>query len=170
MKVKMSDQDTTDNGGMIAVSPLYPNKDVLKIIGEVCFLCFHSKVHRNWSMQNIGRLFEPPIYLKQFHIYRARTVPRGLVTWAKLDAAAEAKHTSGSGLDEFEEWQSGEQFWIMDLMAPWGHGKAIIKDVLANIDTNDFKTLRVHNGTRRAVHWRRESKAHRWSISSKTLD
>ncbi len=155
---------------MISVSPLYPNKDVLQVVGEVCFLCFHSKIHQHWSMRDIGRVFEPAIYLKQFHIYRARNVPRGLVTWAKLDGAAEAKHSSGAGLDKFDEWQSGQQFWIMDLIAPWGHGKAIIKDILAHIDTNDFKALRMTSGHRRVVRWQRESKEHRWQIATTLID
>jgi len=159
-----------DDGEMIAVSPLYPNADVLTLIGEVCFLCFHSKTHQDWSMREIGRIFEPPIYLKQSHIYRARAVPRALVTWARLDLAAEEKHMSGAGLDSFDEWQSGDQFWIVDLMAPWGHGKAVIKDILENFAADNFKALRIRNGKRRVVHWRRKAKGHRWRISIERLN
>ncbi|WP_342076505.1 toxin-activating lysine-acyltransferase [Yoonia sp. SS1-5] len=162
-------QDTPDQGGMIAVSPLYPNDDVIKIVGEVCFLCFHSTLYRHWSMRDIGRVFEPPVYLKQFHLYRARNVARGLVTWAKLDAAAEAKHMSGAGLDDFEEWRSGDQFWIMDLMAPWGHGRTIIKSILATFPANDFKTLRVHNGKRAVMHWTRASASSPWRLHRSAL-
>lgn len=166
----MFKQATNESGGMITVSPLYPNEDVLTVIGEACFLCFHSKVHQHWSMKNIGRLFEPPIYLKQFHVYRAGTIPRGLVTWAKLDSEAEAKHISGAGLDDFDEWRSGSQFWIMDFMAPWGHGKHIINDILTNFEADDFKTLRVHNGRRSIVHWQREGKGQKWGITTQHLD
>ncbi|MEJ6404042.1 toxin-activating lysine-acyltransferase [Yoonia sp. 2307UL14-13] len=160
----MTKQDNTDaDGGMIAVSPLYPNLDVLTVIGEVCFLCFHSTLYRHWSMQTIGRVFEPPIYLKQFQIYRARGVPRGLVTWAKLDAAAEEKHLHGGGLDTFEEWRSGDQFWIMDLMAPWGHGRTIIKNVLDTVPVDEFKTLRVKNDRRSVVTWQRSANRKKWT-------
>lgn len=166
MENEGSTKSDPETGGMIAVTPLYPNNDVLKVIGEVCFLCFHSTTHRNWTMKSIRRIFEPPVFLKYFHIYRARNVPRGLVTWAKLDQTAEAKHMKGEGLDTFDEWQSGDQFWIIDLIAPWGHGKAIIKDIMDNIDINDIKTLRVTNGHRKVVRWHRQSADHKWKITS----
>ncbi len=166
----MTKAEQEDTGGMVTVSPLYPNDDVLKVIGEVCFLCFHSTLYQSWSMTAIAKVFEPPIYLKQFHVYRAHTVPRGLVTWAKLSPEAEAQHMSGKGLDEFEDWRSGDQFWIMDLMAPWGHGKMIINDLLANLPTNDFKTLRERNGKLFVVHWTRKSKTARWKTKTHWLE
>ncbi len=153
-----------DDGGMIQVSPLYPNQDVLGVIGEFCFLCFHSKVHRSWSMEMIGKVFEPPIYLKQFQVYRARDVPRGLVTWAQMDDATEAKFIKGNGLDSYDEWNSGTNLWIVDLMAPWGHGKAIIADVLKSMPGTSFKTLRVRGGQKRVVEYYRKDPESKWKI------
>lgn len=158
--------DESDTGGLIEVSPLYPNEDVLRVFGELAFLAFYSNVYRDWSARAIAKAFEPPIYLKQFNIYRAREVPRGLVTWAKLDAAAEKKHLSGNGLDEFDEWRSGDQLWIMDIMAPWGHGAEIIENIKATVQDDSVKTLRIHKGQKKVLEWHRTPGSSKWKIRS----
>ncbi|MEP5757881.1 MAG: toxin-activating lysine-acyltransferase [Litoreibacter sp.] len=147
---------------MIQVSPLYPNNDVLTVIGEFCFLSFHSRLHNSWSMAMIAKSFEPPIYLKQFQVYRAKGVPRGLVTWARLDVATEEKFIRGNGLDSYDEWQSGDNLWIVDLMAPWGHGKAIINDVLQSMPGLSFKTLRDRGGKKQVVQYYRSTSTSKW--------
>jgi len=147
---------------MVKISPLYPNHDVLGVIGEFCFLCFHSTLHRKWSMEMISNTFEPPIHLKQFQVYRARNVPRGLVTWARLDAAAEAKFIQGRGLDSHEEWNSGKSLWIVDLISPWGHGKAIIDDILKSLPGTSFKALRVRGEKKRVVEFYRRDRSSKW--------
>ena len=158
--------ENKDTGGLIEVSPLYPNEDVLRVFGELAFLAFYSNVYGDWSARAIAKVFEPPIYLKQFNIYRARDVPRGLVTWAKLDAAAEKKHLSGYGLDEFDEWRSGEQLWIMDIMAPWGHGAEIIENIKASVQEDSVKTLRIHEGQKKVLEWHRSPGSSKWKIRS----
>ncbi|MFV2052927.1 toxin-activating lysine-acyltransferase [Aliiroseovarius sp. YM-037] len=155
-------EDQEDAGDLIQVSPLYPNDDVLRVFGEIAFLCFYSNLYQKWSMQAIAKVFEPPIYLKQFQVYRARGVPRGVVTWAKLNAEAEAKHIAGTGLDNFEEWNSGDQLWIMDIMAPWGHGKDIIENIKATIEVDSVKTVRIHNGQKKILEWHRSAGTKKW--------
>lgn len=160
----MSEQ--SDTGGLINVSPLYPNEDILRVFGEVAFLAFYSELYGEWSARAIARSFEPPVYLKQFNVYRAKNVPRGIVTWALLNEDAEKKHISGDGLESFEEWQSGEQLWIMDIMAPWGHGRDIIENIKATVQTNSVKTLRVHKGQKKILEWHRQAPEDKWKIRS----
>ena len=153
-----------DEGDMVAVSPLYPNGEVLQSIGEICFLCFHSKTHSAWSMQMIAKMFEPAVFLKQFKVYRARNVPRGLVTFAKLGTDAEKEFASGKGLESPDDWNSGDNLWIVDLIAPWGHGREIIKDVLASIPEDSFRTLRNRNGQPIVTEWYRVARGGKWKI------
>lgn len=158
--------EKTDSGGLINVSPLYPNDDILRVFGEIAFLAFYSDLYGAWSARAIARSFEPPVYLKQFNVYRAKNVPRGMVTWALLNKTAEEKHVSGGGLDSFDDWQSGKQLWIMDIMAPWGHGRDVIEDIKATVQTNSVKTLRVHNGQKKILEWHRETSESKWKIRS----
>ncbi|WP_371170802.1 toxin-activating lysine-acyltransferase [Aliiroseovarius sp. 2305UL8-7] len=160
----MKTDETADEGGFIQVSPLYPNDDILRVFGEVAFLSFYSDLYGKWSARAIAKAFEPPVYLKQFNVYRANNVPRGLVTWGMLNDDAEQKHISGSGLDTFEEWRSGSQLWIMDIMAPWGHGKEIIENIKSTIQADSVKTLRIHNGQKKILEWHRASTTEKWRI------
>ena len=166
----MNTDDNADDGGLIQVSPLYPNDDILRVFGEVAFLSFYSDLYGKWSARAIAKAFEPPVYLKQFNVYRANGVPRGLVTWGMLDDDAAQKHISGSGLDTFEEWRSGSQLWIMDIVAPWGHGGEIIKNIKETIQVDSVKTLRIHKDQKKILEWHRNSHADKWRIRSERVE
>jgi len=163
-------ENNEGSGELVQVSPLYPNDDVLRIYGEIAFLCFHSKLYQKWSMQAIAKVFEAPIYLKQFQVYRAKDVPRGVVTWGLLSADCERKYLSGEGLDEFDQWNSGEQLWIMDIMAPWGHGKEIIKNIKDTVPVDSVKTIREHKNRRMVLEWYRASGTKKWQSRTTSLD
>lgn len=162
--------DPDDTGGLIKVSPLYPNDDILRVFGEIAFLSFYSDLYGEWSARSIAKSFEPPVYLKQFTVYRAKNVPRGIVTWAMLDKKTEKKHILGKGLDEFDEWRSGNQLWIMDIMAPWGHGGEIIENIKSTIQEDSVKTLRIHKDQKKILEWHRAPNTTKWKIRSQAID
>lgn len=160
----MKHHNTPDEGEMINVSSLYPNQDVLGVIGSVCFLCFHAAPYKNWSMQAIGKVFEPSILLKKFKLYKAGGIPRAVVTWAHMDDTAQAEYLHGQGLSTIDQWESGDTLWITDIIAPWGHGSKIIADILATIPENRFFALRVKAGRTRVAQWHRAHRHAKWRL------
>ena len=55
---------------------------------------------------------------------------------------------------EFGEWQSGEHLLFNDYIAPWGHAKAILKDLRSHVFPNEtaFSLGRNPDGSIRKVY------------------
>jgi len=100
----------------------FPSRDKLAIYGDFLFLTLRSQRHAAMTMAVMRESMEPPIELGQFRIFRFDDIPRGLFTWARLDAEAEAEFVRTGRIDP-NAWASGDRLWIVDLIAPY-HGLA----------------------------------------------
>ncbi len=112
------------------------NEQRLTLLGEVAWLALHSETHRGYWIETIERVFLTPIELGQFRIYRRGGLPMGFVTWAWLNAAAERDFIADARDLEPEDWRGGDRLWYMDMIAPFGDGPAIIRDIRRNVMTN----------------------------------
>ena len=98
----------------------------------------------------------PALIHKQFRIYfDEQQNPAGLATWVWLNDDAKAKVLNNQGPLEFEEWQSGEHLMFNDYIAPWGHAKAILKDLRSNVFATEkaFSLGRNADGSIRKVYY-----------------
>lgn len=112
------------------LSKLTPQKFHL-LLGEVTSLLMVSKVHRKFQVRDIADIIMPALNLNQFKIYRNKNKqPIGLVTWARFSDAVEKEYLSGKVVLSESELQSGNQIYITDFIAPFGHTKKIIDDML----------------------------------------
>ncbi|KUJ73417.1 hypothetical protein AVO45_15145 [Ruegeria marisrubri] len=134
----------------------FPSQEKLRVYGDVMFLAMRSPHHAGMSVANLRAALEPPVELGQFRIFRFDGVPRGMFTWANLEPEAEARLVSGQALS-FDDWNSGDHLWIIDLIAPYrgltaGMARWIMKP--GNFADRDFYFRRVTAGrdTRRIVH------------------
>jgi cytolysin-activating lysine-acyltransferase len=104
-----------------AAGPLPPT--VSHILGEMTWLLTQSPLHRTLAVGDLEWLVMPALIHRQFYIFRDGEKPVGLALWAKCDAAAEAKLERGMMEPEnrltLEEWTSGENVWLVELIAPF---------------------------------------------------
>ena len=67
----------------------------------------------------------PAVLNEQFYLFRDGERPIGVAMWAKCNAAAAAKLERGMIEPEnrltLEEWTSGDQIWLVDLVAPFAN-------------------------------------------------
>ena len=78
---------------------------------------------------------EPPILLRQaaFFINQQGT-PAGYVTWAYLTPEVEARLLGDPQFAlHLSEWQEGENVWIMDLAAPHGQARPMLRQLARDI-------------------------------------
>lgn len=140
-----------------AVPPIeMPSADKLRVYGDFLFLAFRSPRHAEMPVSVLRRYFEPAVETGQFRIFRFDDVPRGLFTWAFLNSAAEEKLITGEPLDP-EDWTSGENLWIIDLIAPYrGLTASMVRWIMrrGNFTDRQFRFRRVTgaNQTQRIVH------------------
>ncbi|MGF7151476.1 cytolysin-activating lysine-acyltransferase [Sphingomonas zeicaulis] len=96
---------------------------VSHILGEMTWLLSQSPLHRALAIGDLEWLVMPALLTEQFYLFREGDRPIGLALWAHCGPAAEQKLVSGMIEAEnrltLEEWNSGQQTWLVDLIAPF---------------------------------------------------
>lgn len=126
----------------------------ITLLGEITSLLLASDLHRDYRINDIGAVFLPPIHLNQFRIYKKDdSQPLGLITWARLTKEVEKQYVTGTYNLHPKDWNAGDQLWAIDFVAPFGHGKQILKDLRTNIFPNEVgKAIRIDkNGKPRGI-------------------
>ena len=105
-----------------------------ELLGEISFLLFSSKLHKQYRISDIEVYFLAPINLNQFRIYRNKNKePVGLVTWGCFSEDVEKRYLSRNYRLKKEDWNSGDILWVIDFIAPFGNFENITKDLQENI-------------------------------------
>ena len=102
-------------------------------LGHFTLLSMRSPVHRRWAVDDLATNFLPPIGYGQYQIYRAGKQIVGVLTWAWLDEATEAKLLKDGLTPPPEAWRSGDRLWFIDFLAPYGHARAIAHHFMTNL-------------------------------------
>lgn len=96
---------------------------VSHFLGEMTWLLSQSPLHKVLAIGDLEWLVMPALLTEQFYLFRDGQQPVGLALWAKCAPAAAAKLERGMVEPEnrltLEEWTSGDQFWLIDLIAPF---------------------------------------------------
>lgn len=101
-----------------------------KIVGEVASLMVSSNLHINYRIADIRDIFVPAIDCNQFRIYHNQNkFPVGFVCWAYFSDEIDKLYAEGKYKIKPQDWNSGKNGWIIELIAPFGHGKKIISEL-----------------------------------------
>lgn len=122
-------------------------------LGQVVGLMMASPNHKHLFVTDLEWLVAPPILLRQFRIFRRDNAPVGFVSWAFLSAEAEERLAAGQIKLNPAEWNFGGQPWLIDVVAPFGGGEAMVKEVKEKVFADrKLKVLQpAPDGTRLAV-------------------
>ena len=100
-----------------------------QLIGEISMLMLHSELHKRYIINDIGAVILPPINLNQFRVYKIKEKPVGFIAWAMLNPELGKKYSQERYSLQLDDWQTGNEVWITDFLAPFGHAKEIINDI-----------------------------------------
>ncbi len=75
----------------------------------------------------------PPIALKQFRLFAKDGRPLAYACWAFVSDEADARLKTGQIKLKPNEWKSGENSWMIDIVAPMGGAAAFAKLVTENV-------------------------------------
>lgn len=113
---------------------------VSHLLGEMTWLLTQSPLHRGFAIGDLEWLVMPPLIHQQFYIFRDGDRPIGLALWAKCSEQAVGKLERGIVEPEnrltLEEWNEGDQTWLVDLVAPFAndenrHREIMIADLIS---------------------------------------
>ena len=123
---------------------LYTPQKKAQIIGDFVNVMLGSKMYRSYDIEDIEAVIFPAIHLNQFRLYHQNNQAVAFFTWAKLSKEIEQQYIINNKNLTIDEWNSGENYWVMDFSAPYGHAKQVLKDLKYNIFPNtEAKALKV---------------------------
>lgn len=114
---------TTKTTNEAKVGPTSPAPTVSHLLGEMTWLLTQSPLHKAMAIGDLEWLVMPALIHEQFYLFRDGQQPVGLALWAQCNPAAVAKLDKGmiepKNRLTLEEWKSGNQVWLVDLIAPF---------------------------------------------------
>jgi cytolysin-activating lysine-acyltransferase len=119
--------DRTGSKGSGKKESAAPPPTVSHLLGEMTWLLTQSPLHRAFNIGDLEWLIMPALIHQQFYLFRDGPQPVGLAMWAKCTPEAVAKLDKGmiepANRLTLEEWASGDQVWLVDLIAPFANGE-----------------------------------------------
>ena len=129
-------------------------------LGDIAWLLMQSKMHRHFFLADLEWFVLPALLNNQFKVYRNAKQPVGVAFWAYLSEDVEKRMMDGQGRISPPEWNSGDQLWLISLVAPYGNAEKIIKDLYdTNLESKPFKFHAFKDGKRTVVEYPTSSDA-----------
>lgn len=95
--------------------------------GDACLLLATTGTYTHWKLSKIMACIGYPITLNQCLIYYNGKMPIGLITFAYVSDWALDELMSGKRTIEKQDWQSGDNLFVPDLIAPHGNVRQMTK-------------------------------------------
>lgn len=110
----------------------------LPLFGHVVWLYTQSPASRYFFIQDMESRVLPPVILDQCKLHlqsSGGSLPVAYISWAYLSDEAEEKFIATQRIAP-NDWKSGENIWLIDVLAPFGGEQAILKELLNDVLNN----------------------------------
>lgn len=101
----------------------------LPILGPATWLYARDPFRKHMFMADIDWALLPAIVLDQCRLFTKGKLPYAFVSWAFVSDAIDARLRSGIPKIAPHEWQSGPHVWLIDIVAPFGHGEEVVDEL-----------------------------------------
>jgi cytolysin-activating lysine-acyltransferase len=95
------------------------------VLGAAVALMAASDRHEVWIVRDVARLMMTPLHLEQYVAIWDEGRMVALATWARLTDQAAQGYVTGQRRLQPEDWTAGDQIWLIDAIAPWGHARQV---------------------------------------------
>lgn len=126
----MSDESVTSKTDQAPKPP--QNLTVSEVFGQATWLMTQSRGHRTMFISDLEWMLMPPILQRQFRLFPGKDQPLGIALWAQLSDEASARLEQGGKLKP-DDWKSGDNYWLVELLAPFGQQEAMLGDLKASV-------------------------------------
>jgi cytolysin-activating lysine-acyltransferase len=100
-----------------------------EVLGRITWLMLQSEPHKHLFLTDLEWRVLPPVLLKQFRLFRKDGAPIGYAAWALVDDDTDTRLRKGETKLKPEDWRSGPNLWLLDLIAPFGGEKVMLKEL-----------------------------------------
>jgi len=105
---------------------------VSHMLGEIVWLLSQSQGHRHFAISDLDWMVAPAIANSQYRVFRAGKKPVGVALWAKVSDEANTKLTSGTGRLRPDEWKSGKNIWLIEVISPFANAENKLTEAMFN--------------------------------------
>lgn len=99
------------------------------VMGAVAWLMMQGAATRHTLLSDLQWRVMPPLILDQAKLFMRDGLPLAYVSWALLSESAAERYQHPPHQLAASDWQSGNQVWIIDLLAPHGGADDVVKDL-----------------------------------------
>jgi cytolysin-activating lysine-acyltransferase len=103
------------------------------IYSSVLMLMMRSHTHRHMLIGDLEWSIMVPIAMQQFRLFQNDKGPIGYATWAFLSEEVAEQFPTRQGQLKPTEWRSGQECWIVDLVAPEGGRAHVVEQLRSDI-------------------------------------
>jgi cytolysin-activating lysine-acyltransferase len=143
-------------------------KTMSAVLGEIVWLMSQSPIHKSFSrgqlpIWKVGA--DPrrqsksvtvpdlpvmtPVMLKQFRMFYDKDKPIGVVFWGTVSDDVAARLAEGTSKLRPQDWKSGDNLWVVEVIAPFGGPEEMVKDLKAAVfPDREIRMLVVKDGKR----------------------
>jgi len=113
------------------------------VLGELAALMAQCELYKHTSLDDFSQLVLPALVSGQMRVWRRDGLPVAFATWAYLDEAHETDVLHNDARLAVDAWTCGDRPVVMDVVAPFGDGFAIARDLTRTVfDGIAFKAAR----------------------------
>tara|TARA_R100000322_G_scaffold167633_1_gene135855 strand:+ start:723 stop:1166 length:444 start_codon:yes stop_codon:yes gene_type:complete len=99
-------------------------------LGKLSFLASYCPLHRTYPGHVISSIFIPAVNNSCVRFFEnADGATAAALIWARLDEAVSRRMLFDGVAPTNDEWAAGDTLWFIDLLAPFGHGRAIAREI-----------------------------------------
>lgn len=101
----------------------------IPLLGPVSWLMMQQSAGRNTLIGELEWRVMPALIFEQAKLYLKDDAPVGFASWARLNDAAARRYREAPHQLALTDWNSGDQVWLIDILAPFGGAQEVLKDL-----------------------------------------
>ena len=147
----MSRHTSTD----VATTLVVPDKTQFGAYGTLSWLASFCPLHQRYSPALLRSFFLPAVTHDCVRFFaNDNGVTAAALIWARLSDDVSQKMIFDNRPPAANDWNSGENLWFLDLIAPFGHGRQIARHLARTPPEDPFYFARLDNEgkIRKVVH------------------
>jgi len=114
----------------------------MSVFSEVCDLLAASQTYGHWRFDKVVHTFLVPIAKEQALVYRRNGKLVGIITFAYVSDERLNELVSGSRRIDIDDWQTGENIFFADIVAPFGSVGTMVRQARKHFEDKHGKGVK----------------------------
>ena len=107
--------------------------DKLPLLGPISWLMLQQSATRYAFISDLEWRVLPALVMDQAKLILKDNLPLAFVSWARLSEQAAARYRQPPYHLSPADWRSGDQIWLIDILAPFGNAAEVLEDIRKNV-------------------------------------